>query len=575
MPAQIGGSMRRWRNPVSEMKIGPYAGGMNTYSDVSAIADNEMADCVNFDIDLDGSLKSRPPWTLLYGTSASITTGSLPPDSHQLVLGAFVYEGVQFIIINSCHTGTYAAYIYYVGGPNDGTLFKIADGTYSNAIRYDETIYLTPGPEGGSASLGTGQSYVLSSGLVTALPNMPRGYAACVYKDRLWISGRRGITPGNSRLFFSDLATFGTFQSSSFFDIAPGDGDAVNDLIVYQDNLIIMKDNKTYVLSYDQGPPQAVLTKTSETVGVMGRNCVVAYENSIFMLHYNQVYEMTNYTFTRVSVKVPFEYDHTTPFEGQTSTVDEWWKFAQSLSLVGDRLYVRFFNRLYVYHLRLRAWTRYESNDESIQYLGRAIRLDNTNTDLNRGFESYIACSALGKVTDPQGFGTSGAWKTYMKIFIMEDRYESLNQETGSLTPFPVDIKSSMTTKAYDIGVSQRFKRLMHWGIDCITARDVTGTLYPFSVNFRVTWNQLHTYKWSQLNTWQLPLFSFPSVTVDQSQNAGLVRRFIRFSRSLRFRLLQFKVEMLTSGNTTDGPARLYSLTTFVAVKELTPDAVN
>lgn len=574
MAGQLGGGLRRWRSPVNEMKIGPFAGGVNQYSDVSAIADNEMSDCKNFDIDLDGSLKSRPPWELLYGASTPITTGTLPPVSYQLVLGSFVYQGVQFIIFNSCHTGAFAAYIYFLGGANNGTIQKIADGTYQAAIRADDTVYLPPGPEGSTASLGTGQSYRLSDGLVTALPNMPRGYAATIYKDRLWISGRRNIA-NSSRLFFSDLATYGTFQGASFFDIVPGDGDAVNDLIVYQDNLVIFKDNKTYVLSYDQGPPQAVLQNVSQTIGVMGRDCVVAYENSIFLLQYNQVYEMANYTFTRVSVKVPFEYDHTTPFEGQTSTVDEYWAFAQSLSLVGDRLYARFFNRLYIYHLRLRAWTRYESNDETVNYIGKVIQLDNTNTDLNRGYESYVAASALAKVTDPGGFGSSGAWNSYLKLLIMQDRYEDTNTENGAITPAPVDINCQMVTKAYDIGVSHRFKRLLHWGVDCITGRDVTGTLFPFTIAYKVTWAQLHAYRWSALNTFAYPLFVIPNVTVSQPQGAGLERRYIRLGTSLRFRLLQFEVNLLTSGNSSDGPARLYSITSFVAVKEIAPEAVN
>jgi hypothetical protein len=562
------------KSTVQELKIGPYAGGINQYSDVSAIADNEMTDCVNFDIDLDGSLKSRPPWELLYGTSATIASGTLPPVSYQLLLGSFVYQGVQFIIFNSCHTGAFAAWIYFLGGANNGTIQKIADGTYQAAIRADDTVYLAPGPEGSNVSLGTGQSYRLSDGLVTALPNMPRGYAATIYKDRLWISGRRGIV-NSSRLFFSDLASYGVFQGASFFDINPGDGDAVNELIVYQDNLVIFKDNKTYVLSYDQGPPQAVLQPVSTTIGVMGRNCVIAYENSIFLLQYNEVYEMANYTFTRVSVKVPFEYDHTTPFEGQTSTVDEYWAFAQSLSVVGDRLYARFFNRLYVYHLRLRAWTRYESNDQSINYIGRVIRLDNTNTDLNRGYESYVAASALAKVTDPNGFGGSGAWKGYLKLFIMQDRYEDTVTETGSIAPLAVDINCQMVTKAYDVGLSHRFKRLLHWGIDCITGRDTTGTLFPFTIAYRVTWAQLHAYQWHNLNTWGYPLFVIPDIIVGQPQGAGLERRYVRFGTSLRFRLLQFQVELLTSGNSSDGPARLYSITAFVSAHQLAPEAVN
>lgn len=562
------------RQNVAELKIGPYAGGINRYSDQSAIADDEMVDCVNFDIDLDGSLKSRPPWKLLFGTSATVTTGTIPPDSHQLLLGSFVYESVRFVIFNSNHTGTYGAYVYYIGGDLDGTFALIATGTYSNAVRYANDIYLTPGPEGGSVSLGTGQKYDLAGGLVTAIPNMPRGYACEVYKDRLWISGRRGID-NNSRLFFSDLADFTDWPSINFFDINVGDGDAVHDLIVYQDNLIILKDNATYVLSYDQGPAQAVLQQINGTVGAMGRRCVVAYENSIFILQYNEVYEMVNYDFTRISVKVPFEYDHTTPFEDQDSTINEWWKYPQSLSLVGDRLYARFYNRLYVYHLRLRAWTRYESADESINYLGPAMRLDNTNTDLNRGFETYIATSALAKVTDAQGFGSVGSWKGYCKLYVMEDRYENSNKENGNIVVSNQDIDLSMLTKTYDIGLSHRFKRLMHWGIDCITGRDVIGTIYPFSIAYRVQWSQLHVYHWDELNTWGYPLFEIPSIVQSQPTGAGIARRFIRFPKSLRFRLVQFKVEMTTSGNTMDGPARLYSLTAFVSAKQLAPKAVN
>lgn len=561
------------RSGIQELKIGPYSGGINTYSDVSAIADDEMADCVNFDIDLDGSLKSRPPWSLLYGGNSVITTGTAPPDSHQLVLGSFVFEGVQFIIFNSCHTGAYAAWVYYLGGPNDGIIAKIADGTYSNAIRYNNDIYLTPGPEGGSSSLGTGQKYDLAGGLVTAIPNMPRGYSACVYKDSLWISGRRNII-NNSRLFFSALADFTSWPGSNFFDINVGDGDAVHEVCVYQDNLLIFKDNATYLLSYDQGPAQAVLQQISTTIGVMGPRCVVSYENSVFLLQYNEVYEMQNYNFTRVSVKIPFEYDDATPYAGNAS-IGEWWKYAQTLSLVGDRLVARFFNRMYVYHLRLRAWTRWESSDENINYLGPIIRLDNTNTDLNRGYESYVAASALGKVNDATGLGGAGAWKTYVKLFIFQDRYENTRKENGNVAVTPVDVNLSMTTKAYDVGLSHRFKRLMHWGIDCITGRDASGTLFPFSIAYKVTWSQLHSYNWHSLNTWGYPLFAVPDVIVSAPSGAGLARRYIRFGKSLRFRLIQFQVEMMTAGNTTDGPARLYSITAFIGAKQLTPEAVN
>lgn len=565
---------------ISELKIGPFAGGMNTYSDQSAIADNELVDCVNFDIDLDGSLKSRPPWTLLHHDHNETSKSGVVPSSHQLILGCFVYEGVQFVIFLTNHTGTYQAYTYYIGGSNDGTTAKIADGVFSGAVRYADDVYLCPGTEGAANTtiLGTGYKYSLNDGLVTAIPNMPLGYARAIYKDRLWICGRRGLA-NSSRLFFSALADVTSWPSQNFFDINPGDGDASNDLCVYQDNLMVFKDNATYVLSYNQGPAQAVLQVVNNSIGAMGPRSVVTYENSIFILQYNQVYEMVNFNFTRVSVKVPFEYDGTTPYMNDTQALESF-RYPFFLSLVGDRLFVRFYNRMYVYHLRLRAWTRWESADESIQYLGPIVQLDNTNTDLLRGYEQYVATSCLDKVTDPNGLYDAMTNYQYVKIFIMEDRYESsvLEGAEDGYYNYPlkyVDISCSMLTKTYDMGLSHRFKRIMHWGVDTITGRNVTGIIYPYSVAYKVSWADLHTKMWNQLNTWAYPLFEIPNVSQPQPVGSGLSRRYVRFPKSLRFRLIQFKVSMLTSGNTSDGPARLYSVTAFIGGKQLAGKVVN
>jgi hypothetical protein len=47
--------------PGAPIQVGPFIGGLNTFSDATAIADNELTVCENFELDLDGSLKSRPP----------------------------------------------------------------------------------------------------------------------------------------------------------------------------------------------------------------------------------------------------------------------------------------------------------------------------------------------------------------------------------------------------------------------------------------------------------------------------------------------------------------------------------
>ncbi len=559
---------------VKELKIGPFAGGINRYSDPARIADDEMVDCVNFDLSLDGSLVSRPPWNTLH-TASEVNTdaGAEAPDSYQLVIGTGTFEGDRYVIVNSSHEGAAAAYIYYVDGVNAGTLAKITDGSHSKAHRYANDVYLVPD----IGNTGLGAKYDLDGGLVTTIASMPVGYASAVYKDRLWISGRRN-EPNNSRLFFSELADFSAaWPGTNFFDIAPGDGDAVNELVVYQDNIVIFKDNATYVLAYDTGPAQAVLQVINTDVGAMGPRCVDVYENSIFVLKYNQLYEMSNYDFVRVSVKIPFEYDNSFPVANSYETPNQWWKYPFWIRVVGDRAVVRFYNRLYIYHLRLRGWTRWESQDVNINYIGPIMRLDNTNTDLLRGFDTYVAGSTLAKGMDAVGDGSSGAWNMYFKIFMMEDRYESSNTENGDITPTvpALDINLSITSKQFDIGLSHRFKRLMHWGLDCYTGRNVTGTLFPFSVAYKVTWNQLAIYHWHELNTWEYPLTDIPAVTQEVSGQSGFQVKFVRFPQSLRFRLLQFKVDMTTQGNTSDGPAYIYSLMAFIAAKQLVPKAVN
>jgi len=568
--------MAKSRDTIQELAIGPFAGGINTYSDPAMIADDEMVDCVNFDLSLDGSLVSRPPWNLLHAQEFSSTdTNPDHPDSYQLVIHSGTYETNRYVILTSNHTGTSASYIYYVDGINSGLIAKIGDGYHSKAHRYADDIYLVPDIN----SAGRGLKYNLGDGLTTVVASMPVGYASIIYKDRLWISGRRGVTPGNtnSRLFFSDLADFTTWPGTNFFDINPGDGDAVNELVVYQDNVIIFKDNATYVLAYDTGPAQAVLQVINTDVGAMGPRCVDVYENSIFVLKYNQLYEMSNYDFVRVSVKLPFEYDDSVPSVAPHANPGQYWKYPFWLRIVGDRAVVRFYNRLYIYHLRLRGWTRWDSEDQNIKYLGPIMRLDNTNTTLLRGYDTYIAGSTLASPTDNRGPGTPGDWSMYFKLFKFEDRYELNNTENGNITPIfpPVDIKLSMMTKQFDIGLSHRFKRLMHWGLNCYTARDVTGTLFPYSVAYRVTWDQLAIYHWHDLNTWDYPLTAIPETTQEVSGDSGKQVKFIRFPKSLRFRLLQFRINMVTQGNTTDGPAYIYSITAFVGAKQLMPKAVN
>jgi hypothetical protein len=205
------------------------------------------------------------------------------------------------------------------------------------------------------------------------------------------------------------------------------------------------------------------------------------------------------------------------------------------------------------------------------------MRVDNSNTAALQGYETYVATSCLTKNYDTQGPGVSGAWNMYFKLFQMKDIYDNATTENGDITPpsTPVDISLSMSTKQFNVGLSHRFKRLMHWGVDCYTGRTVTGTLLPQSVNYQVSWNNLVVYHWHELGTWKYPVTNLPSISQVVLQDSAKQIKFIRFAKSLRFRLLKFKLDFVTRGNNSDGPVRIYSITAFIASKQLTPKAVN
>lgn len=568
---------------IQELKIGPFSGGINSHSDKSAIADSEMVDCVNLDIDLDGSLLSRPPVSLWYSNNPADVASPTIPYNFAWILGTFVYNSIRMIffqVVNDASNSSLTdaqIYIYYVDGPNANTAIKLSSSIpaqrYTVASRWNNQVYVVPT----NNSTHGGFYYDLTTEpatAVTLVAGMPGGNATVFYKFAMWIGG--GNSTNRSRVYYSALSDPTTWPSANFFDIAPGDGYAVEDMMLYQDNIIISKENSTYVLAYDSSPLNAIVRLVNNTIGTKGPNCMVSYENSIFFLIYGQVYEMVNYNFTRISTKI-----FSTMQTLDQSINDPWnfgsnWQYPVWMSVVGDRLVVRLYNTLWVYHLRVRAWTRWTSNDPTVQYMGPLVELQRQNSNATAiGYKTYVTSTSLNMTLDANGPGISTALHRYTKIMKFNDHYDSTTTETAQLTPAPQSIPLTVITKIYDINLSHRFKRLLHWGVDVITGENVTGTLYPFSVNFQNTWAQLATYKWSALNTWAYPLNVRPAIIVPVTAGGELIRQFIRFPYSLRFRLLQFEVNMLYSGNTTDGPARLYTITAFVGAKAIAPAATN
>lgn len=524
--------------PGQPLRLGPFVGGINSSSDPTAVADSELIDCLNLELDIDGSLVSRPP--IQTGTDMSGTW-----TERILLLGVGIFSGVNYLI-----------------GTNTNGLFYFSSGSWvqidtvfqaTSMVQYNNQVYFLAKPNNAGRLLAKwsptgGYATVSPANLSTMMGADTGGGALTIFKERLFIVPGRLKTNNQNRLIFSDAGNPEAYAATTqFIDVHPGDGQQLIDLITYDDNLVLFKNDSTYVLSYTSKPSDAELLNINTTIGATQERCVVPYENSLFIYHEGDIYEMVNYDFNRMNVKVPFFYDSTAP----STRAEEVF-----LSRFGDRLVVRYFNRIYVFGLRTRTWSRWESADSELHNFGPMVAMpSNVVQDTN---DVYYAGSAI---------------LSNERVYIMKDGYSSSDSEKKASTP--VTINCSIMTKNYDLANSYQFKKLNWWGADVVTSNNVTGTANPIIFGFSATWDLLSTKLWNDLLTWDQPLTGASVSSTVAAGGSGTLRRFLKFPKALRFRQINFELDLSTSGATTDGPVKVFSLTIFAATKEVLTKAVN
>lgn len=510
--------------PGQPLRLGPFIGGLNTLSDPTAIADAELSKCLNFELDIDGSLVSRPPFKELTGGSGWT--------ERIVCICEAIFSGSHYLI-GSNGNGVY----YFISGS-----WTQITSTFqaTAAVQYADKVYLIAKP--GSAN--PGGKWDPTNGFV-AVSAIPKGQAVVIHKERLFIAPGISATTDTSRLKFSDSGNFESWPANNFIDISQGDGTNLVDLTIFQDNLLLFKVQSTYVLAYDIRPTDAVVRKISLTIGVDKQYNVVNYENQVYIFSQGWVYEIINYDFQRLNTKVPFIRDDTAPSSFSTENI--------FLSILEDRLICRFYRKIYVYGLRTRTWSEWESASNILQYFGPIFTIHPSTGN------EYYAGSCLTANT--------GVIKFFNK--------QTSTDTEQTATPTSFTITCSAKTKNFDMAISHQFKRLWWWGTDVSTNNSIKGLATPIIVSFSVTWDALSTHAWNTLGIWSQPLVEPSIVSTTVSTGTGTSRRFAKFLKSLRYRQINFEVQLTTDGATVDGPARLFSMTVLTESKEVVTKAVS
>lgn len=517
--------------PTEILRLGPFSGGMNIGSDPVLIADNELINCLNFELDVDGSLVSRPAIQVTF-------TGFV--NNRLLVFGSVVFAGILYIFANTNNRT-------YVSSNGGSSWTELAPGGVNRDCQtmevYNDTVWLPAIP--GAANPGV--SWTPGGGAVSVAA-MPKGTKCVVHKNRLYVCPGESATTNASRLTFSQSADFTTWPVPNFIDVQPGDGDTLNNIAVYQDNLLLFKGESTHVLAYDLDPTDAILREINPVVGSTGSFGVVQYENTIYALHRNKIYEISNFTFALINVKLPLIFDNSLP----TSTTARY--FNQHISTLGERLIVRYFNRTYSFQLRTRTWSEWSKTDDTSSFewhiFGPLVRARDLT---GSGLDSYYTGYSFDV--------SSGGFKV---IKIVDGRTSGAIEGQGFHKMYCI-----ATTKDYDMADPVRYKRLFWWGADVLTGETIAGSIIPITLISSVTWDALTTETWADLGIWDSPLSgSVAYIETIAGDGISNTNKLIKFGKALRFRKINFSVRMETDGSPNQ-PTKIFQYTAVVGIKQL------
>ena len=506
--------------------IGPFAGGLNTYDDPTAVQDNEVVEALNFDPGLEGSLKSRPPFEDL-GTSLALqATG----DAH--LLGFFyASDGQEYLIASDGLSKTY----YYL----NGAWTVLTAGFAATAMaQFDGKAWLVSPV----TSLSPGGYWTPAGGFV-ADSNMPHGDSILAYKFRLFVAPGKNA-PNGTRVYYSKVLGQANFWTApGFVDIGAGDGQSIVHLMLYYNSLVIFRTGSIYTFEYISDPATGAVSVLVPGVGLTSKECVVAYENYLYFMYDEKGYEFISNRAHQINVKVPFT---------ALSKANVASPFA--VSLFNERIVFSYYDTMYVFSLKTRTWTRWRTPT-----YGAIGKIVSPQAD-----DAVTTAYAI-----PSSVVPAGATRQ-CKLLRITDAVGNVGE------PFTCELQ----TKNYNYKLASNNKRLFWWGVDALFRSKIKGQAFPVVYNNQVTWGQLIAggVTWGQLlsGTWGSPFIGDTSEATEYDlNNLGSTRKFVKFRKSMRFRQIYFKIVFDTDGSVGTAPVQVFTLTADVATKERVSKAIS
>lgn len=162
---------------------------------------------------------------------------------------------------------------------------------------------------------------------IAPVANSPEGTHLTVFKERGWAINSVSTTGFENRLWYStagNLALWGGVGLPQNIDIQPGDGDYLVATVPYNDQLIVFKSRKTYVLTADGSPTSWTVRLLNDSIGCTGRGSVKVINGFIYFLSADGVYKTDGTTFQLISDNVRSVTSSNRDYRNPLAVLDVW-----------------------------------------------------------------------------------------------------------------------------------------------------------------------------------------------------------------------------------------------------------
>lgn len=232
------------------------------------------------------------------------------------------------------------------------------DFTGNPAVLYNDSLYWLTGMNVTNDTIAKvtiddwGVNHPFSTVTDLEVASYYDGLKGVIFKDRYFVIKWPGMK--SSRIAYSNLNDPMTSPASNFFDVNPGDGDFVTDLIPFGERLYIFKRFSTWVLIASGLPSSWILKLFDGAVGATDTNTVLEYRGLLYVLSPRGLYRMdgTVYDYVGYQVQDRWKDQDTGPAVGKN--------YSAQIVMVDDNIFVNSSNTsigYWFYNPVQSAWT--------------------------------------------------------------------------------------------------------------------------------------------------------------------------------------------------------------------------